>query len=71
MSSEQELPDEIVLSHRQSKNGKISIITLNRPKKYNALTGEHYRHLASLMHEIDSDDECIATLWIGTGQYFR
>lgn len=71
MSARADYRTEITLTHRQSINGKVSIITLNRPSKYNALTGEHYRYLASLMHEVDCDEDSIATLWIGTGDFFR
>lgn len=71
MSFPEHCKKEILLSHRQSRNGKVSIVTLNRPNKYNALTGDHYRYLASLMHEIDCDTDSIATIWIGTGKIFR
>jgi len=50
--------------------GKIAIITLNVPKKLNALTGELYYHLARAMHEVAARDDIYITVLTGKGRYF-
>ena len=70
MSEQAQVEKEVLLSHHTSPSGKISIITLNRPAKYNALSGPHYRYLAHLMHTVHNDLETIATVIIGTGSFF-
>ncbi|KAH6642702.1 peroxisomal d3,d2-enoyl-CoA isomeras-like protein [Boeremia exigua] len=50
--------------------GKIAIITLNVPKKLNALTADLYYHLARAMHEVATHDEVIITVLTGVGRFF-
>ncbi|KAH7080109.1 peroxisomal d3,d2-enoyl-CoA isomerase [Paraphoma chrysanthemicola] len=50
--------------------GNISIITLNLPKKLNALTSSLYYRLGSLVREADTHPHTLVTLIIGTGRFF-
>jgi enoyl-CoA hydratase/carnithine racemase len=65
-----QLEKEVVLSSYQSSSGKISIITFDRAKKYNALSGLHYRLLSKLMRQVNEDAETVATVIVGTGRFF-
>ena len=50
--------------------GKIAIITLNQPKKLNALNQELYFRLATLLREVAARDDIFITVLTGTGRYF-
>lgn len=50
--------------------GKVAIITLNVPKKLNALDGNLYYQLARAMHEVAAHDEIYITILTGKGRYF-
>ena len=50
--------------------GKVAIITLNVPKKLNALNGDLYYQLARAMHEVASHDEVYITVLTGRGRFF-
>lgn len=50
--------------------GKVAIITLNVPKKLNALNGDLYYKLARAMHEVASHDEVVITVLTGKGRFF-
>jgi hypothetical protein len=50
--------------------GNISVITLNLPKKLNALTTSLYYRLGSLVREADAHPNTLVTLIIGTGRFF-
>lgn len=50
--------------------GKIAIITLNLPKKLNALTQDLYYRLSCLMREIATRDDIYITILTGKGRYF-
>ena len=50
--------------------GKTAVITLNQPKKLNALTQDQYYILAKYMHEIAARDDIFITVLTGTGRYF-
>jgi peroxisomal 3,2-trans-enoyl-CoA isomerase len=58
--------DAITIDYR----GKIAIITLNVPKKLNALGGELYYKLARAMHEVAEHDEVFITVLTGKGRFF-
>ena len=58
--------DEITLETQ----GKIAIITLNLPKKLNALTQDLYYRLSCLMREIAARDDIYITVLTGKGRYF-
>jgi peroxisomal 3,2-trans-enoyl-CoA isomerase len=49
---------------------KVAIITLNVPKKLNALNGDLYYQLARAMHEVASHDEVFITVLTGRGRFF-
>jgi Delta3-Delta2-enoyl-CoA isomerase len=50
--------------------GKIAIITLNRPKKLNALDANLYYRLAVILHDIAARDEIEITVLVGKGKFF-
>ena len=58
--------DAVTLTTR----GKIAIITLNLPKKLNALTQDLYYRISCLMREVASRDDIYITLLTGKGRYF-
>ncbi|KIX97758.1 uncharacterized protein Z520_06536 [Fonsecaea multimorphosa CBS 102226] len=51
-------------------NGRVAIITINRPKKLNALTGSLYFALGELLRQIDERDDIVITILTGTGRFF-
>lgn len=50
--------------------GRIAIITLNLPKKLNAMTQDLYYRLAILMHEVAARDDIFITILTGKGRFF-
>ncbi|KAF2015315.1 ClpP/crotonase [Aaosphaeria arxii CBS 175.79] len=50
--------------------GKVAIITLNQPKKLNALNGDLYFALAKAMYEVAARDDIYITVLTGKGRYF-
>lgn len=50
--------------------GKIAIITLNQPKKLNALSQDLYYSLSCLMREVAARKDIYITILTGTGRYF-
>jgi len=50
--------------------GKVAIITLNLPKKLNALNQDLYFRLAALMEQVAAMDNITVTLLTGNGRYF-
>lgn len=50
--------------------GNLAIITLNVPKKLNALGGEAYYKLARAMLEVAEHDEVFITILTGKGRFF-
>ncbi|KAL9130109.1 MAG: hypothetical protein Q9217_001625 [Psora testacea] len=50
--------------------GKIAIITLNLPKKLNALTQDLYYRLSCVMREVAARDDIYITVLTGKGRYF-
>ncbi|EEH33565.1 3,2-trans-enoyl-CoA isomerase, Delta(2)-enoyl-CoA isomerase [Paracoccidioides lutzii Pb01] len=50
--------------------GRIAIITLDRPKKLNALGGDHYWELGQKMREVAQRDDIFITVLTGTGRFF-
>ncbi|KAF2647445.1 ClpP/crotonase [Lophiostoma macrostomum CBS 122681] len=53
-----------------SYQGKLAIITLNQPKKLNALNQDQYYRLATAMHEVAARDDVYITVLTGNGRYF-
>jgi Delta3-Delta2-enoyl-CoA isomerase len=62
-----ESPEEAVLYRKQ---GRIAIITLNLPKKLNAMTQAYYYRISCLMRMIAEDDSVSVTVLTGTGRFF-
>ena len=60
------MSDPITLNYE----GKIALITLNLPKKLNALTQDLYYILASMLREIAARDDIYITVLTGKGRYF-
>lgn len=60
------LTDEVTLQIK----GKIAVITLNIPKKLNAMNQDSYFRLASLMHEVAAMPEITITVLTGNGRFF-
>ena len=50
--------------------GKIAIITLNIPKKLNAMTQDLYYRLACLLDDIAQMPEIYITVLTGSGRFF-
>ncbi|KAK8212660.1 enoyl-CoA hydratase/isomerase [Phyllosticta capitalensis] len=50
--------------------GKVAIITLNQPKKLNAMNQDLYFRMAQLLNEIAKRDDVFVTLLAGTGRFF-
>ncbi|KAG9629060.1 ClpP/crotonase, partial [Aureobasidium melanogenum] len=61
-----QVEQEITLETR----GHTAIITLNIPKKLNALNGDHYFRLAKLMKEVAAMDNIYITVLTGKGRFF-
>ncbi|PSN70653.1 peroxisomal d3,d2-enoyl-CoA isomeras-like protein [Corynespora cassiicola Philippines] len=58
--------DGILIEYR----GKIAIITLNQPKKLNALNQDLYYKLALAMQEVAARDDITITVLTGKGRFF-
>ncbi|KAF2797431.1 ClpP/crotonase [Melanomma pulvis-pyrius CBS 109.77] len=58
--------DPITISYQ----GKIAIITLNQPKKLNALNQDGYYQLATAMHTVAARDDIYITVLTGNGRFF-
>jgi Delta3-Delta2-enoyl-CoA isomerase len=58
--------DAITLEYRD----KVAIITLNQPKKLNALNADQYYHIATLLNQIATRDDVYITVLAGTGRFF-
>ncbi|KAI4095337.1 MAG: hypothetical protein LQ344_001635 [Seirophora lacunosa] len=51
-------------------DGKIAIITLNLPKKLNALTADLYYRVSCLLREVAARNDIYITILTGKGRYF-
>ena len=51
-------------------HGKIALITLNLPRKLNALTQDLYYRLSCLLREVAGRDDIYITILTGKGRYF-
>lgn len=49
---------------------KTTIITLNIPKKYNALNGEQYMKLAKFVEQADREEDTLVTMIQSSGKFF-
>ncbi|KIV91138.1 hypothetical protein PV10_05714 [Exophiala mesophila] len=62
-----ESPEEAVLYHKEGRN---AIITLNLPKKLNALTQPYYYRISCLLREIANDPDVSVTILTAKGRFF-
>jgi len=53
-----------------TKKGRIAIITLNQPKKLNAMNMDAYYRLSCLMRDVAKMDDIRITVLTGTGRFF-
>lgn len=53
-----------------TKKGRIAIITLNQPKKLNAMNQDAYYRLSCLLQDVAKMDEVSITVLTGTGRFF-
>ncbi|KAI1618417.1 enoyl-CoA hydratase [Exophiala viscosa] len=60
-------PEEAVLYR---KEGRVAIITLNQPKKLNAMTQPYYYRVSCLLREIANDPDVTVTVLTGNGRFF-
>lgn len=49
---------------------RVAVVTLNRPGKLNALTGDLYYLLGEKLREIEKRDDIFVTVLTGTGRFF-
>ena len=50
--------------------GRVAILTLNNPKKLNAMTQDNYYTLSKHMRDIADDPKIYITVITGRGRYF-
>lgn len=50
--------------------GRVAIVTINQPKKLNALSQDLYFQIAQLLRYIDTRDDVIITVLTGKGRFF-
>ena len=50
--------------------GRVAIITLNRPKKLNAITQAHSYAISNYLREADSRDDIWVTVLTAKGRFF-
>jgi peroxisomal 3,2-trans-enoyl-CoA isomerase len=60
-------PEEAVLYRQQ---GRIAIITLNQPKKLNAMTQQYYYRVSCLLRDIAENPAISVTVITGNGRFF-
>jgi peroxisomal 3,2-trans-enoyl-CoA isomerase len=53
-----------------TQKGRIAIITLNQPKKLNAMNQDAYYRLSCLMRDVAKMDDIRITILTGTGRFF-
>lgn len=50
--------------------GRYAIVTINKPKKANALSRMQYYDLAQKLREVATHDEVYVTVLLGKGRFF-
>ena len=60
------MEDQVTLKY----DGRIAIITFNRPQVLNALDGDCYYLLGERLREIDKREDIYITVLTGTGRFF-
>ena len=67
MSDARASPEEAVLYETR---GKIAIITMNLPKKLNAMTQDYYFRMSQLLRQAGADDNIFITVLTAKGRFF-
>lgn len=60
------MPNGVSLEFR----GRVAIITLNIPKKLNALTKDGFYQISKFLREIEDHNEVFITIFTGKGRFF-
>ena len=60
-------PEQAVTLRTQ---GRLAIITLNRPKALNAMNQDYYYRLSCLLRQVAQDPNITVTILTGTGRFF-
>lgn len=53
-----------------SYEGPIATITLNRPKRLNAMTQPMYKKIGNALREVAAKEEVVCTVITGNGRFF-
>ncbi len=61
---------ENLLVDRVGTDGRVARITLNRPEKLNALSGDLYRELNDVLHDLEADHSARVIVLRGAGRAF-
>ena len=59
-----------ILLERLGTDDRLARITLNRPEKMNALTGELFSELSDCLHDLEADQDCRVIILRGAGRCF-
>ena len=51
-------------------HGRCAVVTLNNPRKLNALTSSQFYDVATFLRDIDKIEDVIFTILTGTGRFF-
>jgi len=61
---------ENLLVDRVGTDGRVARVTLNRPEKLNALSGDLYRELNDVLHDLEADHSARVIVLRGAGRAF-
>ena len=59
-----------LILERLGTEERLARITLNRPEKMNALTGELFEELNDCLHDLEADQSCRVIILRGAGRCF-
>ncbi len=59
-------PDIVIVE----REGRIAILTLNRPERLNAISRETIRRVQATMDELEADDDVAVVILRGAGRAF-
>lgn len=54
----------------RQNHGRVAVLTLNNPKKLNAMTQDNYYALSQHLRDIATDKNIYITVLTGKGRYF-
>jgi len=64
------MADVVTVDYRKNERGNIAVITINNPKKLNAMNQDHYYRLSQLLREIADKPDVYITVLTGKGRFF-